>query len=194
MCVIVYKPEGKIFSDEEFKSCWKRNAHGLGFAVNVNGQLVSSKGYMDLKDSLKKTKKFRNKDYEGVFHFRIQSTGGISPGLTHPFDFSRGEEKRLFFHNGTIRQISPIRPESDSQSFAERILVNLETSTVYKVLGALCPPNKFVTVVESGGKVEIKLFENHESKWVGGLWYSNLHHVGHTGGAVLIGDGFYHYD
>lgn len=193
MCVIVYKPKGQVFSDQDFEKCWKRNAHGLGFAANVNGELVSCKGYMSLKDSIKKTKKFRNKEHEGVFHFRIQSTGGVSPGLTHPFDFSRGKEKRLLFHNGTIRQINPIRPESDSQSFAERILVNLETPTVYKVLEALCPPNKFVTVVENNG-IEIKLFENHESKWLGGLWYSNLHHIGHTGGPVNIGDGFYFYE
>lgn len=192
MCVIVVKPKDVEFSVEDFKRCWNRNGHGLGYYAFIDGKHLSGKGLMNEKKALKKTEKIRKKGVTAVFHFRIQSKGGVSSDLTHPFKFSNEEEERLLFHNGTIHEIRTNGKESDSSILAEKLLQPLQTESVYKILQYLTP-SRFVTVIiskkEPDKKPEIKMFGSNESAQHRGLWYSNLLHLNYKGTTpLLVGD------
>ena len=187
MCVIVVKPKDQNFSDEDFVKCWNRNGHGLGYAFIQGDEIKHEKGLMVLKKALKKTKTIRKKGVDAVFHFRIQSRGGVSAELTHPFSFSQEDNQRLLFHNGTVSQIRSGKT-SDSAVLAQTLLAPLKTESVYTILEKL-KPSRFVTVVKEDGKApEIRVFGGDGSGKVGGLWYSNFMHFTHKGSMLQYGD------
>jgi len=58
MCVIIYKPEGAIFSNKLFDRCWEWFPHGGGYAVWDNGKWVYEKGFMEKEEFYKAVKEF----------------------------------------------------------------------------------------------------------------------------------------
>lgn len=193
MCVIVYKPKGQIFTDEDFHKCWDRNGHGLGF-ISTN-PFVFEKGLMTEKRARKTTKKFRGLDYESVFHFRIQSKGGVSCKLTHPFDFS-GEtgRKRFLFHNGTIHLLNPDADASDTSQAAQWLSV-LDDDDARSLLVTWKEFGRFVTCIENPNnkKIEVQIFPDKESVWINGCWFSNSRHLITGVAKAMVGDGMEHW-
>lgn len=188
MCVIVLKPSLVEFNDADFKKCWERNSHGLGF-ISTAPEFHFQKGLMDKKKAIKATKKYRQKGVESVFHFRIQSKGGVSSALTHPFNFDKDNRKRFLFHNGTIHVLNPDNDQSDTKQAASWLSV-LSDDDCDKLLKHWRSFGRFVTIIEDkNGKMNISVYEDKESVWKDGLWYSNTKHLDANCGRPTVGDG-----
>lgn len=109
MCVIAIIDEHRP-TEEMINKMWERNAHGAGIAwrepaKDGNGmEVVWAKG-LDLEEV---TALCATVPLPYVVHFRVASSGGIRPELTHPFVISERAESHLegrtknhvLFHNG----------------------------------------------------------------------------------------------
>lgn len=108
MCVIAIAKSRKI-TDEEFTNCFNRNRDGFGMAWIEDGFVNYKKGMMDLNSALTF---YKSKDFPfpHVLHFRIGTSGGNIPELTHPFLINKTSslkldyvgKENLLFHNGVI--------------------------------------------------------------------------------------------
>jgi len=110
MCVIIYKPEGAIVSDELFDRCWKLFSHGGGYAVWDNGRWVYEKGFMEKEEFYKAVKESINSENTRVvLHFRLatedaEGKRNILPEFTHPFEIQLQDTKALLFVNGRFSE------------------------------------------------------------------------------------------
>jgi hypothetical protein len=90
MCIIAIKQAGiKMPAATTIENMWHNNRDGAGFMYAKDGNVHIEKGFMTLKD-LKKALKRLEKTIDMtstpmVFHFRITTHGGTSPGNCHPF-------------------------------------------------------------------------------------------------------------
>lgn len=201
MCVIIYKPNDETFTRDKFDQCWLRNSHGVGFAA-INGELTYKKGLMVRDDAWKEIEPFTGPGYELIIHFRIQSRGGISPNLTHPFDYSNTESTRLLFHNGTVKPLHTTGQASDTEELG-KLLKRFSDKDADILLKYLTEKKygRFVTVIypNSGDDPIINIYQPPESttideksaRQVEGIWYSNTIHLNHKPGkSSAVGDDF----
>lgn len=190
MCVIIRKPSGVPFPPKDYlKKCWARNDHGAGIvAVNGGHPLFFQKGIMKEEEFLDIVEKIPV-EQDVVMHLRINSRGGVSPELTHPFEFSRNNQKRFFFHNGTIRPLTPPTGKSDSSFFTELLSV-VSDETVESLIKKQESYGRFVTVSQKqdSEEYEVTVYPDKESKEIDGVWYSNTRHETETK-KPTIGDG-----
>ena len=84
MCIIAYA-EGRKLTKEEFKNCFTNNPDGVGMCWNDGDNYRYIKGISKCKQAWKIYQKEVGDKLPHVVHFRIASTGGIKPELTHPF-------------------------------------------------------------------------------------------------------------
>jgi len=182
MCVIGYKPSDTEISKELLTKMWERNSDGAGFIARKSNsqEWVLKKGIMTYKDLEAEVGEYLGKDAELLLHLRIKSRGNISAELTHPFEFSLpNKEKRYIFHNGTVHLFAGADGCSDSKVLAE-LLTPISTRSVDKIVKNLVLDRmgKFVTFVQKEGKeAQIQIYEDAESKWEDGVWFSNLKHL-----------------
>jgi hypothetical protein len=110
MCVIIYKPEGAIVSDELFDRCWELFPHGGGYAVWENGRWVYEKGFMDKEEFYEAVKEFIHSEHKRVvLHFRLatedaEGKRNILPEFTHPFEIQLQDTKAFLFFNGRFSE------------------------------------------------------------------------------------------
>ena len=110
MCVIIYKPEGAIVSDELFDRCWELFSHGGGYAVWDDGRWVYEKGFMEKKEFYEAVKEFIHlENTRVVLHFRFatedaEGKRNILPEFTHPFEIQLQDTKALLFFNGRFSE------------------------------------------------------------------------------------------
>jgi len=110
MCVIIYKPEGAIVSDELFDGCWELFPHGGGYAVWENGRWVYEKGFMEKEEFYEAVKEFiHSENTRVVLHFRFatedaEGKRNILPEFTHPFEIQLQDTKALLFVNGRFSE------------------------------------------------------------------------------------------
>lgn len=184
MCVIIHKPENTKLNREKFEQCWRRNAHGLGFHSVKDGLWYTKKGLMDMEEAWKEIEPFTDTSADSVFHFRIQSRGGVSPELTHPFECGN---ERYLFHNGTVKIFPHLNGDSDTAGLAKLItlLTDEDACSLLKVLSDKAH-GRFVFVDSKKNK---HIFGDKESVTQDGLWFSNTKHETHKGGALAVGDG-----
>jgi hypothetical protein len=110
MCVIIYKPEGAIVSDELFDRCWELFPHGGGYAVWDNGRWVYEKGFMEKEEFYEAIKEFiHSENTRVVLHFRFatedaEGKRNILPEFTHPFEIQLQDTKALLFVNGRFSE------------------------------------------------------------------------------------------
>lgn len=115
MCVIVYKPRGeKKVPKRIFQECWRNNSDGAGYAIwNQDTELWDvKKGFMSFTKFWHSYREHDITTEDIVFiHFRIGTSGGDIPELTHPFPVTDDLEKMgeleysasdIVFHNGVI--------------------------------------------------------------------------------------------
>ena len=115
MCIVVYKPVGKLMpSEETLRQCFVRNPDGAGYMFPEDDKVVIKKGYMNFKalhQAVMKDYQRLGKDTPFVLHFRIQTQGGVNQECTHPFPISKNmvdlkqldsESKFGLAHNGII--------------------------------------------------------------------------------------------
>ena len=99
MCIIAAKKANiPIPTNLEslMRACFNSNHDGAGFMYKRQGENVVhvSKGFMTFYsfwEAFKRTK-LTDKD-EFVCHFRISTSGGISPEMTHPFIVDKNKDK-----------------------------------------------------------------------------------------------------
>ena len=110
MCVIIYKPEGAIVSDELFDRCWEMFPHGGGYAVWESGSWVYEKGFMEKEEFYEAVKEFIHSEHTRVvLHFRLatedaEGKKNILPEFTHPFEIQLQDTKALLFVNGRFSE------------------------------------------------------------------------------------------
>jgi hypothetical protein len=110
MCVIIYKPEGAIVSDELFDRCWELFPHGGGYAVWENGRWLYEKGFMEKEEFYEAVKEFiHSENTRIVLHFRFatedaEGKRNILPEFTHPFEIQLQDTKALLFVNGRFSE------------------------------------------------------------------------------------------
>lgn len=194
MCVIVNKKIGGKISKETFDQCWARNGDGGGYVAIHDGKVIMEKGIMNKDDFYKKVQPYFGKDSALILHFRIQSRGGVSSNLTHPFDCSQknSEVKRYLFHNGTVRCFSALPVGHSDTSFLASWLEMLSDEDCKKMLDNLVKQGygRFVLVIGN----EVFYWGDNESTVKKKVWYSNTKHetFDHKKDArPLIGDGAY---
>lgn len=176
MCVIVLKEENGKLNTSIFDQCWARNGDGGGFVAIQNGKVVMEKGIMKKEDFLQKVKPFFGKDCQLILHFRIQSRGGVSSDLTHPFDCSHesSKVKRYLFHNGTVKAMSSLPPGSSDTSTLANWLKILNDEDCQKMLDNLSKRGhgRFVLVIGT----KVYYWGDNESVSKKKVWYSNTRH------------------
>lgn len=135
MCIIVAKPKSiALPSDEIIKNCWDGNSDGAGIMYVREGdkKVNITKGFLTL-DEFKSSLKALNLQKEdlAVLHFRIATTGGISPGNTHPFPITNRltDLKKLnmatsvgIAHNGVLSIKPKLKNVSDTQEMIRTVL------------------------------------------------------------------------
>lgn len=140
MCIIAVRPKNKTISEDTFRNCFENNPDGCGFMYVKNGTVYGKKGIMTFKDFLKENKRIP-KDVTVVYHFRIQTHGGVTPKLTHPFPLSNNFEKmhKLEWwneygvaHNGIFSSVKAPEDESDTEVFIANVLKPLQELTKIK--------------------------------------------------------------
>jgi hypothetical protein len=107
MCIIAYCKTRKMTTDEAV-NCWNANDDGAGIAWIENGEVKMRKGFMCLEDFMRF---YATVDVlPHVVHFRIGTSGGNVPELTHPFlidkdsplDLEYHGDGGVLFHNGVL--------------------------------------------------------------------------------------------
>ena len=114
MCIIAVKPQGKeSLSVETITACWGNNPDGAGFVIHRPGDpLLIQKGFMTLETLINALDASGiQKEDTVLYHFRIATSGGVSPENCHPFPISSRVKdlkaltitsKTAFVHNGIL--------------------------------------------------------------------------------------------
>lgn len=113
MCVIIHKPVGVQLPNEAVLSlCWSANPDGAGLSYyRPDAPFVGvQKGYMTWAEFEKALPALKIED-DVVLHFRVATSGGVNPQMTHPFIVSqqksmlcctKGVSRFVMAHNGVL--------------------------------------------------------------------------------------------
>lgn len=107
MCIIAFCKAHKL-TTEQMVNCWNNNADGAGVAWVEDGKVHVHKGFMDLDSFARFYETLPTIPH--VVHFRVGTSGGNVPGLTHPFLVSTESPLKaeyvgttpVLFHNGIV--------------------------------------------------------------------------------------------
>ena len=117
MSIIIVRPVGVFYpSRNVLDYCFRHNPHGAGIMVADRNEkrLIIRKGLMSSDEVLDTFwyLKERHPSCPFIFHFRLATDGGISPGLCHPFPIDNRKQvllarqpsnvKIAVAHNGVI--------------------------------------------------------------------------------------------
>lgn len=183
MCIITYIPAGKNLPDKIIKIMFKNNPDGAGIAwrAGINQPAHYSKGFMTVQSVVNLFNKIPI-EWERALHFRIATSGKISPTCCHPFPLLtnslnklRGEADGVVFHNGIIQFCTPregIKSDmSDTMIFVKDYLSKLKNQLKYKHIQ---------TLIEEATNSKFLIFNKCEEalrlgQWIedGGIYYSN---------------------
>ena len=137
MCIIAYKPKGQALpSKETLQMCWNNNEDGAGYMFANDGRVWISKGFATFDKFYNKLtydyKRYNLKSKNLVLHFRIGTSGGITPAKTHPFPLTdnvkqlnatRTSCKYGVAHNGILSDyVYADGKTSDTQNFIKDFL------------------------------------------------------------------------
>lgn len=183
MCIIIYIPkEIAAPSKEILEHCWEQNPHNAGFMYHTpehNLKIFRS----DSKDKFIQTFLRRwemfGKQSPFVLHFRYATNGSTNLLNTHPFKINK---RTAFVHNGRITSCLPTKADgdvSDTFVFGRDILRKvpeewLFTTTMKSLLQFFLGKSNKVVLMNSQGTVRI--VNEKEGEWVGGVWYSNSYY------------------
>jgi hypothetical protein len=122
MCVIAYKPQGVVLTQEDARLMWEANSHGAGFCVwdEKSRTWKMKKGFMTFEALWNEVEPFTREGSILVVHFRIVSRGRVCPEQTHPFEIALEEGTAYLFHNGTL-SIHTTQGSSDTYELAYRL-------------------------------------------------------------------------
>lgn len=177
MCVAIYKPAGKVLTDDVLKDCHETNSDGSGFAcIDSDGKLFIFKT-MDYQEFLVKYKEYTERlpDSPFIIHFRIATHGTVNTFNCHPFIIN---DDLVFVHNGIIRDVPacPDKLKSDTQIFNEMILQQLPTGWekndgLVFLIEKFIFGSKLIVLNRSG---DVTIFNEKVGTWHDGCWFSNM--------------------
>jgi len=186
MCIIVAKPKGvKMPSNDILHTCWRTNNDGAGYMWSTDKGVIVKKGFMTfqaLMDSLMSEENLEDKQL--VIHFRIGTSGGHTPQMTHPFPVStsfedicatRIEPEWALAHNGVIsdsRLVFDHSIMSDTAAFAMQIAPfnDFKDSEIRNEMARM---GGWLKVVFLGPKDEMIILNERQGVWDKGIWYSH---------------------
>jgi len=185
MCIAIIKPAGsKIPSESVLDLCFDNNKDGAGFAVARNSQVEIYKGFMTL-EALKAGIRIANIKAENpaIYHFRLATSGGISPGKCHPFPLSNkicDLEKTFHLsatalvHNGIFGFYDTDKGLSDTQIFIQDIAPIVDKKglgSIKRLLGMIAyESSSKIAILQANGTI------NKFGEWKkgeDGLYYTN---------------------
>ena len=177
MCLLIYRPAGKVVKEEYLANGHAHNNDACGFSWALNGKINIRKGIWKFDKFIEEYNKVKDLNAPFIIHFRA-STGGDGVLNAHPFLFCK--EKYVMAHNGML----PIRKEnnwSDSLTFTNLVLEPMLNFGIepdapyfkYLVQQAIGVGNK-ISLMDSAGKVTI--YNEHQGDWnkEDDCWYSNF--------------------
>ncbi len=185
MCIIVAKPAGVDKPDME--TCFNTNPDGAGFMFVRDNKVQIRKGLMTYPAfCVALDREALTAADPVVYHFRIATAGGITPGLTHPFPVSTNRKKLLSYdtdseiavaHNGIIT-INHKKNESDTMCFVSSILAdpvitdNLSNNAIQAMVESFIGRSK-LSIMYNTGKIDLI------GDWIqaGEVWYSNTSYI-----------------
>lgn len=137
MCIISVKDSGADMPTEQtIRIMFRKNPDGAGYMIQRNGKgaINIKKGFHDINEFVKAVQGLDvTKEDVLVMHFRIETSGGISDAMCHPFvahkdplvaNITEIETELLCFaHNGIMRDLNGQSKEfSDTSLFAQDYL------------------------------------------------------------------------
>jgi glutamine amidotransferase len=173
MCIAIYKPEGKLISQETLAQCYKANSDGAGYMFHKNHKLYVKKGFFSFDDFWKSYRRDKNK--ECVIHFRIKTHGLINEANCHPYKVN---DNFAFVHNGMISGYTD-PAKSDTWLFNEDVIqpfvskwgnLGLFEDPVKKLIESRIGYSKLIFMDNEGNS---KIFNEDKGSWDDGIWYSN---------------------
>jgi glutamine amidotransferase len=173
MCIAIYKPEGKLISQETLAQCYKANSDGAGYMFHKNDKLYVKKGFFSFDDFWKSYRRDKNK--ECVIHFRIKTHGLINEANCHPYKVN---DNFAFVHNGMISGYTDPN-KSDTWLFNEDVIqpfvnkwgnLGLFEDPIKKLIEARIGYSKLIFMDNQGNS---KIFNEDKGTWDDGVWYSN---------------------
>lgn len=119
MCWIGALKSGHELTEDQLNNAFCSNSHGSGFAYNLDGKLIISKGYMSFDEFYQAYKKVGD-GVSRVIHHRFATGGAHNEENCHPFEVVKN--KLCFAHNGIISSFSPTAEFSDTHLFCDKIV------------------------------------------------------------------------
>lgn len=199
MCIAIYKPRNTSIRTAHFKSCFKSNPHGAGFALALgDGKMQVEKGFFKIEDFLKAWDALDTHAVPALIHFRVATHGTINEDNCHPFPFTGGDGQEMAaIHNGVLGEFGRRSRDckddkSDTRMFTEKVLAKIadkDPDSFFKI-----PQIKeFIEVgIGRGNKVvvlradgDFQIFNEKLGEWAqedgGKVWYSNSSYKTWTG-------------
>lgn len=187
MCVIAVYNKGLDLNKEELKTCYNNNPDGAGLMYydRVKKKTRIKKGFFSFKEFWKVASQLPT-DIDRVFHFRIATSGAISPSTCHPFALSddykiMGKANTYadigMVHNGILDDYTPKKgmksKHSDTMQFIKEMAYPLGDaiwkSQVRDLLEEHINGNKLVFV----GSDKLAVLGAFEESAESGALYSN---------------------
>jgi len=174
MCLLIFKPAGKLVPNIFLENAADRNPHGCGIAFAQNNKIVVEKsakwGATEIAKVLED-----NHEYPAIIHFRYATHGSQTKDNTHPFILN---ESWVAAHNGIIPSVQTKGDESDTRAFLrQRVIpllknnVRLDDNAILAQLGkAMGQTNKMAFLAADGS---FGIANEKSGHWKDGVWYSN---------------------
>lgn len=191
MCVIIHKPQNTEFCEKDLRTAYDNNEDGFGYMYYDPDlkKIVAKKSLNFDAERIVKTIK-RLEPYDACFHYRYKTVGEITNAQCHPFQVLKKKKHGIdmyFMHNGTIRNVTPRKGESDTQAFNNQILKPIlskapkliETEAFKEIISNYISTGSKLCFMYSNGRV-VKINEKQGSErhncWVSNTYSFNNNH------------------
>jgi hypothetical protein len=185
MCLIIHKPAGVDFTDEQLRDFYKQNDDGYGFMHSEGGTL---KIHKSLGDDDAFIAAFRARvQYECLIHLRMRTHGEIDLDNCHPYEvLTRAEGGEMggvwMMHNGVLSHGNAADKNfSDTWHYARDWLAPLLRKypellldkTFQGLVGNdIGMSNKFVFMTSRG---DVVIINREQGTQKDGCWFSNTY-------------------
>lgn len=176
MCVIIYSKIGTEINENELKEAWETNPDGGGYAIIENGKVYYKKGFMKFNEFLNSFRKYNNKNYEKIVHFRITSKGTTNKRQTHPFKKNNPNiteyagKRPVYFMNGTISNLTLEKGLNDTATYIRKYRNGIKANQAGINILSQATSCRWAVATPRGIFISDDFIEED------GLYYSNLNH------------------
>lgn len=135
MCIIISCDKNARVGEGFIEACWNGNPDGAGLMWSDGTRVYGSKGFMYISDFMREYESIPD-DAPLILHFRIGTSGGFGPEVTHPYPVSSDLDclhaldwsaPYGIAHNGVIPDafVDETRGISDTISFVAGVVAPL---------------------------------------------------------------------